>query len=71
MTLNQQQQDPVKRKEELTQYGIFFDDDYDYLQHLKDVNLTAEWELAENSSNSRTWKAPLAKGVSVGYISIF
>lgn len=27
-----------KRKLEQVKYGIYFDDDYDYLQHLKDVN---------------------------------
>lgn len=57
-------QDPAKKKEELKQYGIYFDDDYDYLQHLRDVNLTAEWELAEDSRNGRTFKAPVAKGIS-------
>ncbi|OXU28929.1 hypothetical protein TSAR_007434 [Trichomalopsis sarcophagae] len=37
-----------KRKEEQQKYGVFFDDEYDYLQHLKDVNtLTAEWEKVE------------------------
>ncbi|XP_017760072.1 PREDICTED: protein LTV1 homolog isoform X2 [Eufriesea mexicana] len=44
-----------KRKKEQQKYGIYFDDDYDYLQHLKDVNsLTAEWEHLDciNSSKS-------------------
>lgn len=57
--------DPVKQKEELAKLGIFYDDDYDYLQHLRDVTKTAEWVLAEDSTNSRVWKAPLAKGLSV------
>nr|CAG4647178.1 EOG090X08PQ [Megafenestra aurita]SVE92481.1 EOG090X08PQ [Megafenestra aurita] len=56
--------DPVKQKEELAKLGIFYDDDYDYLQHLRDVTKTAEWVLAEDSTNSRVWKAPLAKGLS-------
>ena len=32
------QVDAEKRKEQQRQYGVSFDDDYDYLQHLKDVN---------------------------------
>lgn len=41
--------DDSKRKEEQRKYGIYFDDDYDYLQHLKDVNtLTAEWERVDS-----------------------
>lgn len=40
--------DDDKRKEEQRKYGIYFDDDYDYLKHLKDVNsLTAEWERVD------------------------
>lgn len=58
-------QDLVKQKEEQIKFGIFYDDDYDYLQHLKDVSQTVEWELAEDSKNSRLWKAPVAKGISV------
>nr|CAG4641818.1 EOG090X08PQ [Eurycercus lamellatus] len=56
--------DPAKQKEEQTKFGIFYDDDYDYLQHLRDVTQTAEWELAEDTKNSRVWKAPVAKGIS-------
>ncbi|KAH7973472.1 hypothetical protein HPB49_001439 [Dermacentor silvarum] len=33
-----------KRKEEQRKFGIYFDDDYNYLQHLKDVNVVADWE---------------------------
>uniref|UniRef100_A0A1B6KGV9 Protein LTV1 homolog n=1 Tax=Graphocephala atropunctata TaxID=36148 RepID=A0A1B6KGV9_9HEMI len=29
-----------KNKEEETKYGIYFDDDYDYLQHLRETNTT-------------------------------
>lgn len=43
-----------KRKEEQQKYGIYFDDDYDYLQHLRDVNtLSVEWERVENPNNSK------------------
>lgn len=44
--------DDSKRKEEQIKYGIYFDDDYDYLQHLKDVNtLTAEWERVDSTTS--------------------
>lgn len=33
-----------KRKEKQRKYGIYFDDDYNYLQHLKDVSCVADWE---------------------------
>lgn len=40
--------DDKKRREEQEKYGIYFDDDYNYLQHLKDVNtLSTEWERVE------------------------
>lgn len=45
--------DLKKRKEEQQKYGIFFDDEYDYLQHLKDVSsLPVEWERVENANQS-------------------
>lgn len=31
-----------KRREEQRKFGVFFDDDYDYLQHLRDVPQPAE-----------------------------
>ncbi|XP_034187473.1 LTV1 ribosome biogenesis factor isoform X2 [Osmia lignaria lignaria] len=47
--------DEDKRRKEQQKYGIYFDDDYDYLQHLKDVNsLTAEWERVDNTTSSKT-----------------
>jgi len=58
--------DKAKRKEAQIEYGVYYDDDYDYLQHLRDVNQTVEWELAEDNKNSRVWKAPVAKGLSSG-----
>nr|CAG4634884.1 EOG090X08PQ [Alona affinis] len=56
--------DPSKQKEEQVKFGIFYEDDYDYLQHLRDVTQTVEWELAEDSKNSKVWKAPPVKGIS-------
>lgn len=48
--------DREKRKEEQQKYGIYFDDDYDYLQHLKNVNtLSVEWQRVENP-NTKTDK---------------
>jgi len=41
--------DPAKRKEEQQKYGIYKDDDYDYLQHLKDSKEISniEWDVCE------------------------
>jgi len=50
--------DNETRKKEQHKYGIYFDDDYDYLQHLKDVNtLSVEWERVENTNNSKCDKS--------------
>nr|CAG4651104.1 EOG090X08PQ [Simocephalus serrulatus]SVE94329.1 EOG090X08PQ [Simocephalus serrulatus] len=56
--------DPTQQKEELAKLGIFYEDNYDYLQHLRDVTKTAEWVLAEDTKTSRVWKAPVARGIS-------
>lgn len=43
--------DSEKRKEEQRKYGVYFDDDYNYLQHLRDVNtLSVEWQRIENTN---------------------
>lgn len=34
--------DTEKRREEQRKFGVFFDDDYDYLQHLKEPCGTSE-----------------------------
>lgn len=40
--------DTKDKKEEQRKYGIFFDDDYNYLQHLRDANeISVEWEPVE------------------------
>lgn len=41
--------DTKKRKEEEQKFGIYFDDDYDYLQHLRDVNNTMEWQQVQDA----------------------
>uniref|UniRef100_A0A914WWE5 Protein LTV1 homolog n=1 Tax=Plectus sambesii TaxID=2011161 RepID=A0A914WWE5_9BILA len=38
---------PTKRVEEEHKFGVYFDDNYDYLQHLRDVNEVARWEPVE------------------------
>lgn len=43
-----QELDPQKRQEEQRKYGIQFDDDYDYLQHLKKPGQEIVWEYVEN-----------------------
>lgn len=49
--------DKKKRVEEQQKYGIYFDDDYDYLQHLKDVNtLDVEWVHADPINISKEEK---------------
>nr|SVE77694.1 EOG090X08PQ [Daphnia lumholtzi]SVE78322.1 EOG090X08PQ [Daphnia lumholtzi]SVE78950.1 EOG090X08PQ [Daphnia lumholtzi] len=63
-SLSSKSMEPGNQKEELAKLGIYFDDDYNYLQHLRDVKQTAEWELAEDNKNSRVWKAPVVKGLS-------
>ncbi|XP_071116725.1 protein LTV1 homolog [Haliotis cracherodii] len=37
-----------KRKNTQREFGVFFEDDYDYLQHLKDVDETVEFEPVES-----------------------
>lgn len=44
----EKEEDPKKRKEEQKKYGIQFDDDYDYLQHLKKPGQEIVWEYVEN-----------------------
>ncbi|XP_033337022.2 LTV1 ribosome biogenesis factor [Megalopta genalis] len=52
--LQKRNSNDAKRKEEQKKYGIYFDDDYDYLQHLKDVNsLHTEWERVDCTSTSK------------------
>ncbi|XP_077207003.1 protein LTV1 homolog [Paroedura picta] len=48
-----------KRREEQRKYGIFFDDDYDYLQHLKEASETSE--LVPSSIQSQQGKIIVTK----------
>lgn len=47
--------DPDKRKQEQQKYGIYFDDEYDYLQHLRgdDSQQELQWKPIEYSSNKK------------------
>lgn len=38
---------PDKKKNEREKYGIYFDDDYDYLQHLRGVREAVNWDEGE------------------------
>jgi len=48
--------DPEKRQEELKKFGIHFDDDYDYMQHLKKRENDVVWEFMENPNQARKQK---------------
>uniref|UniRef100_A0A1B6EFD0 Protein LTV1 homolog n=1 Tax=Clastoptera arizonana TaxID=38151 RepID=A0A1B6EFD0_9HEMI len=56
-------EDRSKRKEEQLKYGIYFDDDYDYLQHLRDPNVVAVWEQSESLNQEQTSKLKLPSSV--------
>lgn len=45
--------DPSKKKEEQQKFGIFFDDDYDYLQHLKAPGKDVVWEYVETPNQKK------------------
>lgn len=42
-----------QRREEQRKYGVFFDDDYDYLQHLKEASGPSELVPAVRGQQSR------------------
>uniref|UniRef100_A0A182R1E6 Protein LTV1 homolog n=1 Tax=Anopheles farauti TaxID=69004 RepID=A0A182R1E6_9DIPT len=47
--------DTAKRKKEQAKFGIFFDDDYDYLQHLREPGRNeVTWEPVPSKSKSST-----------------
>uniref|UniRef100_A0A3B3BM08 Protein LTV1 homolog n=1 Tax=Oryzias melastigma TaxID=30732 RepID=A0A3B3BM08_ORYME len=45
--------DTEKRQEEQRKFGVFFDDDYDYLQHLKEASGPSELVAAVSSNQDR------------------
>ncbi|KAM8878288.1 protein LTV1 homolog [Spinachia spinachia] len=46
--------EPDKRREEQREFGVFFDDDYNYLQHLKEAAPTAELVADAPAHGDRT-----------------
>ncbi|XP_069786785.1 protein LTV1 homolog isoform X2 [Narcine bancroftii] len=55
--------DLQKQKEEQRKYGIFFDDAYNYLQHLKEASPVAELVAASPQLQGTQVVAPLGDGV--------
>ncbi|EDW01421.1 protein LTV1 homolog [Drosophila grimshawi] len=53
--------DPAKRQEELKKFGIHFDDDYDYMQHLKKRENDVVWEYMENPNQAKKANAEESK----------
>ena len=49
-----------KRKQEQEKYGIFFSDDYDYMQHLRSVEHSIEWERVENPNDHKKETAKIS-----------
>lgn len=55
MEAQTKQKEKPESKEELKKYGIFFDDDYNYLQHLREpVGEDVVWEYVENPNQPKT-----------------
>lgn len=50
---DESQVDVEKRREEQREFGVFFDDDYDYLQHLKEASGTTELVASGPSHTDR------------------
>ncbi|XP_063696159.1 protein LTV1 homolog [Culicoides brevitarsis] len=63
---SQNKLDPAKRKEEQKKFGIFFDDDYDYLQHLRDVGQqVVSWEPVEPRQKNKSGEEPKAAKIQL------
>ncbi|XP_030560424.1 protein LTV1 homolog [Drosophila novamexicana] len=58
---NEEPSDPAKRQEELKKFGIHFDDDYDYMQHLKKRENDVVWEYMENPNQAKKSNADDSK----------
>lgn len=54
-------QKTTKEKEEEHKYGIFFDDDYDYMQHLKSSNAYTVWETIDPKSSIKIKSCDMPK----------
>lgn len=42
-----------KRREEQREFGVFFDDDYNYLQHLRETARPVEWASSGKSQRGK------------------
>ena len=42
-----------KRQEEQREFGVFFDDDYNYLQHLRETARPVEWASSSKSQRGK------------------
>ncbi|XP_010887540.1 protein LTV1 homolog isoform X2 [Esox lucius] len=51
--LVEQKVEVEKRQEEQREFGVFFDDDYNYLQHLKEKCRTVEWASSGRSQGGK------------------
>jgi protein LTV1 len=49
-----------KRKAEQRKFGVFFDDDYDYLQHLKERGDSSHHVLPDELNESDVFFCPLS-----------
>ena len=48
MPVARSSEEEAKRKEEERNFGVFFDDEYDYLKHLKDRKVVEhDWDEAD------------------------
>ena len=50
---HQKKAEAEKKKEELEKFGIFYEDDYDYMQHLRPTENSIEWERVENLNDKK------------------
>lgn len=49
-SIQEAKHDPETRRKEQQKYGIYFDDEYDYLQHLRGTNSNSlEWKMVEDN----------------------
>lgn len=53
LSQNETDEDIRDRREEQRKYGVYFEDDYDYLQHLRDVNYVSDWETIAGNKESK------------------
>lgn len=58
LPVNPQKAEKKKQIEEQQKYGIYFDDDYNYLQHLRETNNQMEWEKVEKITATASVEKP-------------